>query len=49
VDRGGLAGSVWAEKAVDLARFHLEVDAVDGPGPLLELANEGFDLDPVVV
>ena len=27
---GGLAGAVGAEEAVDLARRHLEVDAVDG-------------------
>src|SRR5258708_35335126 len=30
-------------RAVD--GIDLEVDAVDGPGPVLELADEGFDLD----
>ena len=43
--RRRLAGAVGAEEAVDLALGDLEVDAVDGPGPVLELADEAFDLD----
>ena len=45
-DGGGLARSVGAEKAVDLARLHLEVDAVDR-ADVLELPDEAFNLDTV--
>ena len=48
VNGGRLAGSVGAEKAVDLARRDRQVDPVDGAGPLLEFAHEALDLDPVV-
>jgi hypothetical protein len=40
-----LAGAVGAEEAVDLTLANLEVDAVDRAGPVLELADERFDLD----
>jgi hypothetical protein len=46
-DRGGLAGAVRAEEAVDLAGLDAQVDAVDGARPVLELADEALDLDPV--
>ena len=36
------------EEAVDLARGDRQVDPVDRPRPLLELADEALDLDPVV-
>ena len=49
VDRRRLACAVRAEKAVDLAGLHLEVDPVDRPRALLELADEAFDFDSVVV
>ena len=42
---GGLARAVGAEEAVDLARLHVEVDAVDGARALLELLDEALDLD----
>ena len=43
-----LAGAVGAEEAVDLAGLDAQVDAVDGARPVLELADEAFDLDPVL-
>ena len=49
VDGGRLAGAVGAQEAVDLAGLDLEVDAVDRPRALLELADEGLDLDSVLV
>ena len=42
---GRLAGAIGAEEAVDLARRHLQVDAVDGARALLEFAHEALDLD----
>ena len=42
-----LARPVRAEEAVDLARIDVEVDPVDRPRPLLELADETLDLDRV--
>jgi hypothetical protein len=49
VHRGGLAGPVWPEEAVDLARRDLQVDPVDRARALLELADEALDLDAGVV
>ena len=46
--RRRLAGAVGPEEAVDLARRDLEVDAVDGLDPTLELAREPLDADAVV-
>ena len=43
-----LAGAVRAEEAVDLAGSDVEVDPVDGPRALLELADELLDDDAVV-
>ena len=43
--RGRLAGAVGAEEAVDLARLDPQVDPVDRPRPVLELAHEPLDLD----
>ncbi len=45
---GRLAGAVGPEEAVDLARLDAQVDAVDRPHAALELADEPFDLDPVL-
>jgi hypothetical protein len=47
--RRRLAGAVGAEEAVDLALGDLEVDPVDGPGAVLELAGQRFDLDPALL
>src|SRR2546423_838240 len=47
VDRGRLPGPVGAKEPVDLSRGDLEVDPVDGARPVLELADQAFDLDPV--
>ncbi len=47
-DRGGLAGAVRAEEAVDLARLDPQVYAVNGPRALLELPDEVLDLYPAV-
>ena len=47
--RGRLAGAVGAEEAVDLAGGDPQVDAVDRPRPVLELAHEAFDFDAVAV
>ena len=44
-----LARAVWPEEAVDLARRHPQVDAVDGAHAALEVLDEAFDLDPVLV
>ena len=43
-----LACAVGAEEAVDLAGVDVEIDGVDRPRPLLELADEPLDLDRVV-
>ena len=48
VHGGRLAGAVRAQEAVDLARPHLEVDAVDRPRAVLEFADEALDLDALV-
>ena len=48
VDGRGLPGPVRAEEAVDLARLDDDVDAVDGAGALLVLADETADLDAVL-
>jgi len=44
---GGLAGAVRPEEAVDLAGGDPEVDAVDGAGAVLELADESLGVDSV--
>ena len=43
--RRRLAGAVGAEKAVDLAGRHRQVDAVDGARALAELAHQVLHLD----
>jgi len=48
MDGGGLAGPVRPEEAVDLTRSDRDVDPVDSSRALLVLADEAFDLDPVV-
>ena len=45
VDGRGLPGPVRAQEAVDLAGLDHDVDAVDGAGALLVLADETADLD----
>ena len=45
VDRGGFAGAVRTQEAVDLAGLHAQVDPVDGARPLLEFANELLSFD----
>jgi hypothetical protein len=47
VNGGRLAGAVRPQEAVDLTRGDGEVDPVDRPRALAELANEAVRLDPV--
>ncbi len=42
-----LARAVGAEKAVDLAGRHTQVDSIDRAHAPLEVADEAFDLDPL--
>jgi hypothetical protein len=46
--RRRLAGPVGAEEAMDLAGLDPQVDAVDGPYPALELADEPVALYPIL-
>jgi hypothetical protein len=46
--RGRLAGAIGTEESVDLAGLDPQVDAVDRPRPVLELANERFDFDALL-
>jgi len=47
VDRGRLAGAVWAEKPEKLAGAHAQRDAVDG-GDVVVALDEIVDLDRVL-
>src|SRR5829696_6767166 len=45
MNRGGLAGAVRPEEAVDLAGLHAQVDSVNRARPLLELAYQLLRFD----
>jgi hypothetical protein len=49
VDGRRLAGAVRTEEAVDLTRGDGDVDSVDRARAFLVLADEAFDLDPVLL
>jgi len=46
--RGRLAGAVGTEEAVDLAGLDFQVDPVNRPRPVLELADQSLDFDALL-